>query len=82
MRERTPAVSDDRLDQLPEIERESILASRQEEMQKYKDAMQIAAMYSMVADKDEDDDHRGKRQRKRHSLVGKLTSRKTYECDE
>lgn len=45
-----------RLDSLPEIEREDILASRQEEMQKYKDSMQLDAMYKMAVDVDDDDD--------------------------
>jgi RNA polymerase-associated protein RTF1 len=53
-----------RLLDLPEIERESILASRLEEMQKYKESLQLDAMFKMVADKDEDDDddHPRKRQ--------------------
>ena len=36
-----------RLEDLPEIERENILASRQEEMQKFKEAQQLEAMYRM-----------------------------------
>jgi hypothetical protein len=53
-----------RLDGLPEIERESILASRQEEMHQYKESLQIAAMYKMTMDQegDDDDSPRGKRQ--------------------
>lgn len=47
---------------MPEIEREAILAARQEEMQKFKDAQQLEAMYraagmgSGAGDDDDDDD--------------------------
>jgi RNA polymerase-associated protein RTF1 len=44
------------LDSLPEIERENILAARQEEIQKFKDAAQLDAMYKMAAGQDEDED--------------------------
>ena len=48
-----------RLEGLPEIERENILAARLEEVQRYKDAMQLDAMYKMAGmggDEEEDDD--------------------------
>lgn len=42
-----------RLEAMPEIERENILAARQEEMQKFKDSAQLDAMFKM-AGMDED----------------------------
>lgn len=64
--------SDDRLEGLPEIEREEILAARAEEMQKYKDSMALNAMYKMTgaggADAGEDTDGEGT-SRKRRMLV-------------
>ena len=54
-----------RLEALPEIERENILASRLEEMQKFKDSQQLDAMYKMAGmgrDDDEDDHGRKKRE--------------------
>lgn len=53
------------LESLPEIERENILASRQEEIQKYKDAAQLDAMYKMagMAGEDDDDDVPARKQR-------------------
>jgi hypothetical protein len=52
---------------LPEIERENILAGRLEEMQKFKDAMQLDMMYKMAGaggdDEDEDDDGEPSRKR-------------------
>lgn len=49
-------MSDASLESLPEIERENILASRQEEIQKYKDAAQLEAMYKMTGKEEEEDD--------------------------
>lgn len=54
---------------MPEIEREDILASRLEEMQKFKDSQQLDAMYKMAGmgndedEEDEDDDEPRKRRR-------------------
>ncbi len=47
---------------MPEIERESILAARDEEMQKFRDSQQLDAMFRMAgADDDDDDEHARKR---------------------
>lgn len=43
------------MDTLPEIEREDILAARQEEMQKYKDSQQLDAMYRLAGMGGDDD---------------------------
>lgn len=52
------------LESLPEIERENILASRQEEIQKFKDAAQLDAMYKMAGmTGDDDDDMPARKQR-------------------
>jgi len=61
--------ANERLDALPEIERENILAGRLEEMQKFKDAMQLDMMYKMAGaggdDDDEDDDGEPSRKRRK-----------------
>jgi len=57
-----------RLEAMPEIEREEILAARAEEMQKYKDSMALNAMYKMTgagaADTGEASDGDGPRKRR------------------
>jgi len=67
------AVSDYRLESLPEIEREEILAARAEEMQKYKDSMALNAMYKMTgaggADAGDDTDGEGSSRKRRERLV-------------
>lgn len=65
-----------RLDSLPEIERENILASRQEEMQKYKDSMQLDAMYKMAVDENDDDDDMHPRKRARELLSSNLNGKR------
>ena len=64
---------------MPEIERENILASRLEEMQKYKDSQQLDAMYKMagMADDDDEDDESGpsSRKRRKHTSVTTAASR-------
>lgn len=57
----------DRLEDMPEFEREAILAGRLEEMQKYKDSQQLEAMYRMAGmggaeEEDEDEPSRKKRE--------------------
>jgi RNA polymerase-associated protein RTF1 len=56
------------LESMPEIERENILASRLEEMQKFKDSQQLDAMYKMAGmgneDEDEDDDDEPRKRRR------------------
>jgi hypothetical protein len=55
-----------RLEGLPEIERENILAGRLEEMQKLKDSMQLDAMYKMAGmggDEEEEDDEPSRKKR-------------------
>ncbi|BEI91738.1 uncharacterized protein CcaverHIS019_0405580 [Cutaneotrichosporon cavernicola] len=59
----------DYLDSLPEIERENILAARQEEIQKFKDAAQLDAMYKMAAGQDEDEDDYTPRKQRKHTSV-------------
>ena len=59
-----------RLEGLPEIDRESILATRQEEIQKYKESLQIAAMYKMAVDQDDDDDDSHPRKRQSECSAG------------
>lgn len=49
-----------RLEGMPEIERENILAARLEEMQKLKDSAQLDAMFKMAGM--DDDSNRKKRQ--------------------
>jgi len=68
VRELRGRVANDSLDALPEIERENILAGRLEEMQKFKDAMQLDMMYKMAGaggddDDDEDDDGPSRKRR-------------------
>ncbi|KAL7421173.1 RNA polymerase-associated protein rtf1 [Cryptotrichosporon argae] len=62
---------DDRehLESLPEIERENILANRQEEMQRFKDAAQLDAMYKMagMGEADDEDDEGPSRKRRKHA---------------
>lgn len=74
--DRTDNVS--RLDALPEIEREEILAGRLEEMQKYKDSQQLDAMFRGAGMAGEEDDESGdepSRKRRKHTSVTKATSR-------
>lgn len=57
-----------RLESLPEIDRENILAGRLEEMQKFKDSQALDAMYKMAGmgdgeEEDEDDDEPKKRRK-------------------
>ncbi|GMK59323.1 hypothetical protein CspeluHIS016_0703380 [Cutaneotrichosporon spelunceum] len=59
----------DYLESLPEIERENILAARQEEIQKFKDAAQLDAMYKMAAGQDEDEDDYAPRKQRKHTSV-------------
>lgn len=51
------------LDNLPEIERENILASRQEEIQKFKDSMALDAMFRAANDDADDDDAPSRKRR-------------------
>jgi len=55
---------------MPEIERENILASRLEEMQKFKDSQQLDAMYKMagMGNEDEEDDDDDEPRKRRRSL--------------
>ncbi|CAD6579230.1 MAG: hypothetical protein TREMPRED_002430 [Tremellales sp. Tagirdzhanova-0007] len=70
----------DRLEAMPEIERENILASRLEEMQKFKDSQQLDAMYKMAGmggggedETAEDDGH--SRKKRKHTSVTKEASK-------
>ncbi|WVW79215.1 hypothetical protein I302_101181 [Kwoniella bestiolae CBS 10118] len=64
------------LENLPEIEREEILASRLEEMQKFKDSQALDAMFKTIGGDDEDDDDEGpSRKRRKHTSVSKEASR-------
>jgi RNA polymerase-associated protein RTF1 len=55
-----------RLEGLPEIEREAILAGRLEEMQKFKDSQQLDAMYKMARmGGDEENEDEGQSRKKR-----------------
>ncbi|ORX39021.1 hypothetical protein BD324DRAFT_618258 [Kockovaella imperatae] len=68
----------DQLEDMPEIEREEILAARLEEMQKYKDSMALDAMFRSaagggVAD-DDDDDEGPSRKKRKHTSVTKKAS--------
>ncbi|KAL1406068.1 RNA polymerase-associated protein rtf1 [Vanrija albida] len=66
----------DYLDNLPEIERENILASRQEEIQKFKDSMALDAMFRAANDDaDYDDDDAPSRKRRKHTSVTTEASR-------
>lgn len=53
------------LENLPEIERENILASRLEEMQKFKDSQALDAMFKTAhgGDDEEEDDSRARKRR-------------------
>ncbi|WVF65669.1 hypothetical protein IAT40_000400 [Kwoniella sp. CBS 6097] len=69
---------DDReaLEALPEIERENILASRLEEMQKFKDSQALDAMFKTIGgDESDDDDDGPSRKRRKHTSVTKEASR-------
>ncbi|WRT68947.1 uncharacterized protein IL334_005929 [Kwoniella shivajii] len=70
---------DDReaLENLPEIERENILASRLEEMQKFKDSQALDAMFKTIGgdENDDDDDDGPSRKRRKHTSVSKEASR-------
>lgn len=56
-----------RLEAMPEIEREELLAARQEEIQKFKDAAQLDAMYKMAAGGDDEEDYvSSRKQRESH----------------
>ena len=57
------------LESLPEIEREDILASRLEEMQKYKDSMALDAMFGSAAGAGDDDDEDEGPSRKKRELL-------------
>jgi RNA polymerase-associated protein RTF1 len=76
------AVAEIRLEALPEIEREEILAARAEEMQKYKDSMALNAMYKMTgaggAEASEDDGEgpsRKRRELRRVTLEKQIANR-------
>ncbi|KAK4687631.1 RNA polymerase-associated protein RTF1, partial [Tremellales sp. Uapishka_1] len=67
----------DELEAMPEIDREEVLATRLEEMQKYKDSAQLDAMYKMAgmgAGEEESDDEPTRKKRK-HTSVTKETSK-------
>ncbi|WWC91323.1 uncharacterized protein L201_006266 [Kwoniella dendrophila CBS 6074] len=69
---------DDReaLENMNEIERENILASRLEEMQKFKDSQALDAMFKTIGgDDDEDDEDGPSRKRRKHTSVSKEASR-------
>lgn len=53
------------LENLPEIERENILASRLEEMQKFKDSQALDAMFKTAhgGDDEDEDDSRARKRR-------------------
>lgn len=63
------------LESLPEIEKEQILATRQEEIQKYKDSMQLDAMYKMAQMEGEDSDDGHAKKRRKHTSVTTEASR-------
>ena len=63
---------------MPEIERESILAAREDEMQKFRDSQQLDLMFRM-AGADEDDEHARKKSK---SACDVADNRKTHERDE
>ncbi|OCF72597.1 RNA polymerase-associated protein RTF1 [Kwoniella mangroviensis CBS 8886] len=67
------------LEKLPEIEREEILATRLEEMQKFKDSQALDAMFKTIGgdddDDDDDDDEEPSRKRRKHTSVTKEASR-------
>jgi RNA polymerase-associated protein RTF1 len=65
----------DSLDALPEIEREAILAGRQEEMQKYKDSQQLDAMYRLAGMAGEDEESEEEPSRKKRKLPSQAVIR-------
>lgn len=82
---------------MPEIERENILATRLEELQKYKDSQQLDMMYKMAGmggddEEEEEEDDEDERSRKRSECdlrvalrESKRTNhafRKAHECDQ
>lgn len=77
---------------MAEIEREHILAGRLEEMQKFKDAQQLDAMYKMAGragdedEVDEEDDEPSRKKREptsvRFVLLTRRAGRETHQCDQ
>lgn len=61
---------------MPEIQREEILAGRIEEMQKFRDSMQLDMMLGGRVDDDDDDSNRKKSASEPNC---QLTSRKTHQ---
>lgn len=62
---------------MPEIERESILAAREDEMQKFRDSQQLDMMFRMAgADDDDDDEHA--RKRRALQAASKADDRETH----
>lgn len=82
---------------MPEIERENILATRLEELQKYKDSQQLDMMYKMAGmggddEEEEEEDDEDERSRKRSECDSRpavwrtrwteYPFREAHECDQ
>ncbi|WVQ81177.1 hypothetical protein IAT38_003299 [Cryptococcus sp. DSM 104549] len=64
------------LENMPEIQRENILASRLEEMQKFKDSQALDAMFKGIGgDEDDDEDEGRARKKRKHTSVTKEASK-------
>ncbi|WVO18290.1 hypothetical protein L204_106003 [Cryptococcus depauperatus] len=63
------------LENLPEIERENILASRLEEIQKYKDSQALDAMFKTIGGDEEDEDDIRARKKRKHTSVTEKASK-------
>jgi hypothetical protein len=63
---RGPLLTLRRLESMPEMERETILAAREEEMQRYKDSAQLDAMFRGAMGDDDDDDEGPSRKKSEH----------------
>ncbi|ODN91429.1 RNA polymerase-associated protein RTF1 [Cryptococcus wingfieldii CBS 7118] len=65
----------DYLENLPEIERENILAGRLEEMQRFKDSQALDAMFKTAhgGDESDDEDMRARKRRKHTSVTDKAS---------
>lgn len=73
--EQSPRSAHCSLESLPEIEKEQILAQRQEEIQKYKDSMQLDAMWKMAQMEGDDSDDGHAKKRRKHTSVTTEASR-------
>ncbi|WVQ75385.1 hypothetical protein IAR50_005005 [Cryptococcus sp. DSM 104548] len=65
----------DHLENLPEIERENVLAGRLEEMQRFKDSQALDAMFKTAhgGDESDDEDLRARKRRKHTSVTDKAS---------